>query len=340
MTNGGAASAGSGGSTAYGAVPRPVRIGALIWAQQTDWPSLMEAARVADDLGYDDIWAWDHLLPLKGHADGPIHEAFMTLAGWVGVTGRARLGAMVAANTFRNPALAVKMITALDHMSGGRMVFGLGGAWYEPEHTAYGFDFGASPGERLDRLDEATAMARLLLGGQPASAGGPYYSAQRVPNDPPPVQSRLPLLIGGGGERKTLQTVARFADIWNIGGDLEEVRHKDTVLREWCLRVGRDHAEIERSLGLGIVVIRDNAAEAEHALEAVWERNGRWQEEDLLLGSPDQIVESLTPFVELGFRTMHFDLPAPFDRETLERFLGEVKPALAAVAARSDSRER
>ena len=312
--------------------PTAVRVGPLIWAQHTPWPDLVEAAALADRLGYDDIWAWDHLIPIKGRPSGPIHEALITVAGWAAATSQARLGIMVAANTFRNPALLVKMITSLDHMSAGRMVLGLGAAWFEPEHRAFGFDFGSGPGDRLDRLDDAAQMIADLLHGRPASAHGPFYTVDGVTNEPAPVQAHLPLLIGGGGERKTLQTVARYADIWNIGGDLDEVRHKEAVLREWCDRVGRDEGQIERSLGVGPVVIRTGLARAREAAVAIGAHNGDW-DEPMLLGSPDQIVDHLAPFVELGFRTFHYDLPAPFDRETLERFVGEVKPALEFIAA-------
>ena len=317
--------------------PTTVRVGALIWAQYTEWSAMMEAAALADRLGYDDIWAWDHLVPIMGREDGPIHEAFITLAGWAAATRQARLGTMVAANTFRNPALAVKMVTALDHMSGGRMVLGLGAAWFEPEHRVFGFDFGAGPGERLDRLDEAAALVRGMLDGRTSSARGPHYSADGIANVPPPVQAKLPLLIGGGGERKTLQTVARYADIWNIGGDLAEVRHKDEVLRDWCDKVGRDQSEIERSVSIGPVIIRDTVDSALQVARAIGRHNGDW-DEPMLLGCPNLVVDLVAPFVELGFRTIHFDLPAPFDGETLERFVGDVKPALQAVAAARDAK--
>jgi alkanesulfonate monooxygenase SsuD/methylene tetrahydromethanopterin reductase-like flavin-dependent oxidoreductase (luciferase family) len=315
----------------------PVRVGVLVWSQCTGWQALMRAAHRADKLGYDAIWAWDHLVSIKGDARGSIHEAFMTLAGWAATTRGARLGVMVAANTFRNPALVVKMITALDHMSAGRAVLGLGAAWFEPEHRAFGFEFGASAGERLDRLDEAAALVRALLDGGTASARGPHYSAQGVTNRPRPLQSHLPLLIGGNGERKTLATVARYADAWNFGGDIALARHKDQVLREWCHRVGRDEREIERTAGVGPIVIRDTTADARRTGARIGAHNGGW-DEPMLAGPSDMIVEHLAPFVELGFRTLHFDLPAPFDQETLERFVGEVKPALQALAGPSAGR--
>jgi alkanesulfonate monooxygenase SsuD/methylene tetrahydromethanopterin reductase-like flavin-dependent oxidoreductase (luciferase family) len=307
-----------------------VTVGALIWTQHTDWPSLMAAGAAAERAGIDQVWTWDHLLPLHGRSAGPIFEALMTVAGWAAVTGHVTLGLMVAANTFRNPALLVKMVTALDHMSGGRAAFGLGAGWYEPEHRAFGIDMGAGIAERLDRLDEAALLVRDLLRDGHATARGRHYHAADVANDPPPIQARIPLLIGGGGERRTLATVARYADAWNAGGDLEEVRRKDGVLREWCVRVGRDESDIRRTVGVGPVVIRSSVEAARRAADSIIAHN-IGQGDDARVGPSALIVEQLTPFVELGFRTIHFDVPAPFDRETLERMAGEVGPALSSL---------
>ena len=175
---------------------------------------------------------------------------------------------------------------------------------------------------------------RDMLRDGTATARGPRYHAASVRNDPPPIQPRLPILIGGDGEKKTLATVARYADIWNTGGDIEFVRHKDEVLRRWCERVGRDEAEIERTLGLGLVIIRDDPAEARR-VDAVYPRAppGLQRGAADRHGGADRRVARAV--VELGFRHIFFDAPAPFDDETLERFVGEVKPMLeqAAIAA-------
>jgi alkanesulfonate monooxygenase SsuD/methylene tetrahydromethanopterin reductase-like flavin-dependent oxidoreductase (luciferase family) len=309
-----------------------IKVGVLPWGQYTAWPPLLEIGRRADELGYDSLWTWEHLYPIQGDWRGPMFEGYLILAGWAGVTSRATLGLMVGANTFRNPALTAKMATTLDHMSGGRAVLGIGGAWFEREHEAYGIDFGSGFGERLDWLDEAAELMRTMLGGEEATARGPRYHAKDVRNDPPPLQAHLPILIGGDGEKKTLHTVAKYADAWNTGGDLDFVRHKDGVLRRWCEEVGRDQAEIERTLGLGLVVIRDNLAEARR-VEAGIRAHHPGYDEEARLGTAAQIAESLAPYVQLGFRHMLFDSPAPFDEETLRRFVGEVKPMLEASAA-------
>jgi len=308
--------------------PRPgIRAGVLIWAQYTSWAALMRAAGTADRLGYDDIWSWDHLLPLKGDPTGPTFEGMMTLAGWAGATRRARLGLMVAANTFRNPALLVKMVTALDHMSGGRAVLGLGGAWFEPEHAAFGLDFGRGTAERLDWLDEAAGVVRGLLDGAVVSAPASRYPVNGLANRPAPVGRSIPLLIGGGGERKTLATVARYADIWNIGSDADEARRKVPVLEAWCQKVGRDPAQIERSAGIGPLVIRHDARAGASVVERWRGQNSGWNEE-IEVVTPGELIDRLAPLVELGFRAFHLDAPAPVDRETLERFVGEVIPCL------------
>jgi alkanesulfonate monooxygenase SsuD/methylene tetrahydromethanopterin reductase-like flavin-dependent oxidoreductase (luciferase family) len=305
-----------------------LKFGVVAWNQYSDWSALREAGVAADRLGYDSLWTWDHLYPITGDPRGSIFEGFMTLASWAEATEGITIGLMVAANTFRNPAHLVKMVTTLDHISGGRAVLGIGGAWYETEHTAFGIDFGSGFGERLDRLDEAAELIRGMLRGEEPSARGRFYHAQQVRNDPPPVQEKLPILIGGGGEKKTLATVARYADAWEIGGTVEMVRHKDEVLRRWCEEVGRDESEIERVLGPGVFVIRNRVEDARRAAAEIGARNGGWRGPQVV-GPPEVIAEHVAPYLEFGFRHLDFDLPAPYDRETLERLIGEVKPLLA-----------
>src|SRR6266516_191760 len=309
--------------------PRRVNLGVLAWPQYTDWASLRDAGAAADRVGLDSLWTWDHLYPIVGSPEGPEFEGYMTIAGWASVTEHVTLGLLVGANTFRNPALVVKMVTALDHISGGRAVLGLGGAWFQLEHDAFGFDFGSSTGERLDWLDEAAMIVRGMLDGRRPS-GRRFYAAREVRNDPPPLQRRLPFLIGGAGEKKTLATVARYADIWNVGGDVETVRHKDEVLRRWCKEVGRESDEIERTLLPGVVVVRRTEREVNDVVKQIRRINRGWEDEHEKAGTPGQIVERLAPYLALGFHAMHFDFPAAFDRETLELLVTEVRAGLEA----------
>jgi F420-dependent oxidoreductase-like protein len=311
--------------------PAGLKVGVLAWNQYTTWEQMRDAAVRAEALGYDDIWTWDHLYPIVGSPEGPMLEAWLTLAGWAGVTQSARLGLMVGANTFRNPALVAKMATTLDHVSGGRAILGIGAAWFETEHRAFGLEFGGSPGERLRWLEEAVRIMRGMLHGERPS-GDRYYAADQVRNDPPPVQERLPILVGGGGERRTLRIVARYADACNFGGGFENVKRKDEVLRRHCDEVGRDESEIERTVGTGVVVIRDTEAEARRVFSEIFAANGNarhWQDQPV--GTPDQVAERLRPYLGIGFRHFIVGHPAPYEAESLERMATEVRPMLESA---------
>jgi len=312
-----------------------LKLGALCWNQYTDWPSLLEAGRRADRLGFDSLWTWDHLYPIVGDEHGPIFEGYLALAAWAQATERATVGLMVGANPFRNPALTAKMATTLDHISGGRAYLGVGGAWFESEHRGFGLEFGASPGERLRWLAEALPVMRGMLRGEESSATGPRYSVRDVRNDPPPLQRRLPLLVGGGGEKVTLKLVARFADANNVGGGIDNVRRKEEILRQHCAAVGRDESEIERTANLGPLIIRNTREEALDALRTIFAANGgaqTWSSrtpDQQPLGPPEAIAEILAPYLELGYRHLIAGFPAPYDEETMVRLAEEVRPLLA-----------
>jgi alkanesulfonate monooxygenase SsuD/methylene tetrahydromethanopterin reductase-like flavin-dependent oxidoreductase (luciferase family) len=306
-----------------------LKIGALCWNQWTDWPALLAAGVRADRLGYDSLWTWDHLYPIVGDSNGPIYEGWLTLAAWATRTEHVRLGLMVGANTFRNPALVAKMATTLDHISGGRAILGIGGAWFDEEHEAFGLEFGSGFPERLRWLGEALPIMRGMLDGTEPTASGPHYASTATRNLPPPIQARLPICIGGGGEQVTLKLVARYADMNNVGGGIENVRRKEAILLQHCEAVGRDPAEIERSTGIGTVFIRDDRAEAERVFREAFERNriGRpWQDQPV--GTPEDVAEMLAPYVELGYRHLIAGTPAIYDEESMTRLVNEVRPLL------------
>jgi alkanesulfonate monooxygenase SsuD/methylene tetrahydromethanopterin reductase-like flavin-dependent oxidoreductase (luciferase family) len=205
----------------------------------------------------------------------------------------------------------------------------------ELEHQAHGIDFGSGFGQRLDWLDESVAAIRALLeGGTVTSAPGGHYAFDGLVQHPTPVQARLPIMIGGSGEKKTLRTVAKYADMWNAMGPLEVMRRKVDVLGEHCAAVGRDIADIEFTLGVKFT-IRDSKAEADRVWEAAMAHN-RTPMSDVVdddtfwNGSPEELADRLRPYVELGFRTVISEQPAPYDVETFERFVGEVKPLVEA----------
>jgi alkanesulfonate monooxygenase SsuD/methylene tetrahydromethanopterin reductase-like flavin-dependent oxidoreductase (luciferase family) len=307
------------------------RLGILLWNQATDWESYERSAIRIDELGYEHLWAWDHLHAIFGDPYQPIFEGYLTLAAWAKVTSRARLGLLVGANTFRNPALVAKMVTTLDHISGGRAILGIGGAWFETEHTEFGIEFGKSPGERLTWMDEAAGAMRALLAGETVTS--PPDGRYRISNlriQPGPVQDRLPIMIGGSGERKTLRSVAKYADMWNAMGSVEKLRHKISVLRTHCETVGRDFAEIELTAGCK-PIIRSTEAEARRLWEAQMAHNRTpmadvESDDTFWVGTPEQVAEEMIARKQLGFGTFIAELAAPFDDETIERWIGEVKP--------------
>jgi F420-dependent oxidoreductase-like protein len=311
-----------------------IKIGALLWPQTDSWPTLRDAAVRADRAGLDSLWTWDHLMAIVGPWDQPILEGWATLAALASVTERSTLGLMVGANTFRNPGLTAKLATTLDHISGGRAILGLGGAWFEREHEAFGLEFGASVGQRLDWLDESVGLLRRLLDGELVTHDGPHYRFVDALCRPRPIQARLPILVGGSGPKKTLRTVARYADAWNMTGPLDRAAKSVEILREHCAAIGRDPSEIEMGVNIQ-VVIRDDPADAEKVWAEMMRTNGAPNATGMprVLGSPAKLAEAIRPFLDLGFSHINVRVPAPHDRETIER-VGEIREQLDALPSR------
>jgi alkanesulfonate monooxygenase SsuD/methylene tetrahydromethanopterin reductase-like flavin-dependent oxidoreductase (luciferase family) len=301
-----------------------VKIGFLLWPQTDSWSAMRDAAVRADAAGASSLWTWDHLLSISGPWEGPILEGWSVLSAWAQVTRRATLGLMVGANTFRNPGLTAKLATTLDHLSGGRAVLGIGGAWFDREHEAFGLDFGSGMGERLDRLDESVMLLRRLLDGETVNHDGPVYSMKDALVAPRPLQTRLPIMIGGSGPKKTLRTLARYGNQWNAMDPLDKLAASDAILRRHCEDVGRDHREIERTTTVDMI-IRDTRAAAMKAYRERLAANGDEYDEgwNFFLGTPAEIADGLGPLVALGFRHLFVDTPAPYDLETIDR-IGEV----------------
>ena len=308
-----------------------LQLGVLLWNQAATWPEILDAARTVDRLGYAHLWAWDHINAIFGDWDQPILDGWALLYAYAMATEQTRLGLLVGANTFRNPGIQAKNATSLDHISNGRAILGVGAAWFDKEHEAHGIAFGASPGQRLDWLDESVVLQRRLLDGEVVtSRPAGRYAMLNAHQLPLPVQAHLPIMIGGSGEKKTLRTVARYADMWNAMGPLDVMAHKIDVLRQHCVDVGRDIAQIEFTLGVK-VAIRDTEAEARRVQLAALAHNRTEasvldEDDTFWCGTAEQIAERLIPYVKLGFGTVITEQPAPYDMESIERFIGEVKP--------------
>jgi alkanesulfonate monooxygenase SsuD/methylene tetrahydromethanopterin reductase-like flavin-dependent oxidoreductase (luciferase family) len=237
----------------------------LILDNGRPWAEILELAQTADDFGAYAIYLSDHFM---GHTDDDAvsdHGMLecVTLLGALGpLTSRARLGPLVLGSTYRHPAVVANQITALDHLSDGRAIAGLGAGWQVNEHTAYGIDL-MSPRDRSDRFEESVAVVSALLREDRADFQGRFFELRDAPNNPKPVQSRVPILVGGGGEHRTIPMAARHADIWHIWGTAEKYAAKSAKLDQACAVIGRDPAEVRRATGFPYPVGTDIAAALE-----------------------------------------------------------------------------
>jgi F420-dependent oxidoreductase-like protein len=265
---------------------------------------VVEQACAAEAAGFSLVTVMDHLYQIQGvgPVTDPMLEAWSTLAALARETTRVRLGTLVTGVTYRNPALLAKTVTTLDVLSGGRAIFGIGAAWNEEEHIGYGFDF-PPVRERMDRLDEALTIAHAMFTEERPSFTGRYYRIDQALNIPRPIQPGGPrVLVGGGGEQRTLKIAAKHADMthWFPLG-LETLQHKNEVLDGYCDAIGRDPKTIERTM-TGPVIVAGNDADARSFVELLPPERRAY----VLAGTPDQMAGELQPYLDAGFTGFTF----------------------------------
>lgn len=305
----------------------PIRLGLQIpnfnfpgVAEEDLFERLGQIASTAESSGFDTVLVMDHLHQIRGV--GPeenwMLEGSTLLSALAARTERVNLSLLVAGVTYRNPALHAKITTTIDVISGGRAIHGLGAAWFEGEHDAYGFHFGTL-GERFERLEDALNIARAMFTEERATYEGKHHSVRGAYNNPKPIRGDIPIMIGGSGEKKTLRMVAQYADASNFFGDAERIRHLVGVLERHCERFDRDPAEICKTR-LGTVVVAPTHEEAQKLAEAAPQR--AWVPPDRLatwiVGDPDTVTERCSELLEAGLDALIFNTPAVHDLESVE----------------------
>jgi len=308
---------------------RKIRFGVQTAPQNTTWQELRATWKLIDSLGYDTAWTFDHFFPILSDPSGPCFEGWIALTALAAETSRVQAGVLVSGNTYRHPAVLAKMAATLDHITGGRLIMGIGAAWFEMEHIAYGIPF-QTTAERIHRLDEAAEIIKRLWTEKQVTFEGRYYQLKDAYCEPKPVQQPRPrIMIGGSGEKLMLRVIARRADIWNTFGSPELFRHKIEVLREHCAAVDRNFDRIEVSWA-GAALVTDSRDEKDELLRRFAAAFGITLEQyelGALVGSASEVRDRIAQFIDVG--VTHF-IPianTPFNHESIRRFAEEVIPA-------------
>ena len=265
---------------------------------ETRFERLVTLACAAEEAGFDLVTVMDHFyqIGVHGSEEEPMLEAYATLSALAARTSRVKLGTMVSGVTYRNPALLAKTVTTLDTISNGRAVLGLGAAWNDVEHAGYGFDF-PPIGERMSRLDEALQICKLMFTEERPSFEGRYYRIQQALNVPRPIQpGGPPILIGGSGEKRTLRFVARYGDMSNWWGSMDDLKHYSEVLDRHCEAEGRDPSTILRTIMAPVILVADQGQ-----AEATLSHLSPERRAQVTPATPAEAAEALQPYVEAGF---------------------------------------
>jgi F420-dependent oxidoreductase-like protein len=293
-----------------------VELGVHTGPQDIELDELRRLWRHCDEAGFDLITVWDHFYqsPFQ-NPTSPTYEAVALLAALALDTQRARIGCLCFGMGYRNPAVLAKSLTTIDHLSGGRLTVGLGAGWLVEEHQAYGIDM-LSVKERLNRLGEGVQVVRALFNEERSSFEGTYFELNDATNYPRPQRGTIPIIVGGGGEQRTMAIAAKHGDGSNQAFlSVEGYRHKNEVLDQWCERFGRDPASLERSVNLHFQMSsRPESADAKHPDGAIF-------------GSSQHVVDQLGPYVDAGAQRIGLAIRPPVDWDALDRFIADVMPA-------------
>ena len=281
-------------------MPTRIRFSVQTPVESTTYAALVRHWQRAEELGYDAAWLDDHFYGVATPPSDDSLECWTLMAALARETSRLRFGTLVMCNNYRHPPLLAKMASTLDHVSGGRLEFGIGAGWYEHEYNAYGYDF-PPIATRLAQLEEALQIVTLLWTEERATFHGAHYRLERAWCNPKPLQQpHPPIMIGGGGEKVLLRLVAQYADRWNFGGSVDELRHKLAVLERHCATVGRDPAGIEKSWFGNIIIEPDAARLAERLAKRAARGHGDAYGLNAIVGTPEQIVARLREYIALG----------------------------------------
>ena len=299
-------------------------------AQQ--WPTMLATARRIERLGYDTAWVYDHFHTVPQPTQEATYECWTLMAALAASTERVRLGQMCTCNSYRNPAYLAKVASSVDVISGGRLEFAIGGGWYEHEYLAYGYEY-PGDGVRLAQLDEAVQIIKKMWTEDEATFTGKHYSVKGAINQPKSLQiPHPPLWIAGGGERKTLRLVARYADFANFAGTLDTFVAKSRILDEHCAAIGRDPAEVGRTVHM-FVTVGSSEADLEQKVERTASQIGRSVDKYLgsaqtIAGTPQQVIDTLGRFRDAGCVHLIGYFADAVWGDSLEVFAAEVMPAL------------
>ncbi len=280
---------------------------------EAKWAKSVEIAQLAEELGYDSIWVYDHLHNVPRPANEAVFECWTTLAAISQRTSRVRLGQMVGCNSYRQPSLLAKITSNVDVISGGRLDWGIGAGWYQNEYTGYGFDF-PQPRIRIGMLREAVEIVKSMWTVPSTTYEGRYFKLERAQCEPKPLQRpHPPILIGGGGEQLTLRVVARLADRSNFGGKPPEFARKCEVLKDHCRDIGRDYDEIEKTWSPEVFLRQTEDEVIAAGSHSFWgEPFESWREGNLV-GTPEQVAEKIQTYIDLGctsFMPWNSDYPS------------------------------